>query len=97
MLEVDKIYTLQINGTEVVAKIVKCDTFNTIVAHPMTLVPTQQGLQMLPSLMSANPDKNVTINTASITMHVEAHKDIQATYIQATTGIVTAPKTILKG
>ena len=97
-LEKHKIYTLKLaDSTEVIAKIVKADAFSVDITNPMSLVPTQQGLQMLPSLMSADPDKNVTINTASIMMHVEAHKDIAASYIQATTGIVTQPKTLLKG
>jgi len=79
-LEKHKIYTLKLSdSTEVIAKIVKADAFSVDITNPMSLVPTQQGLQMLPSLMSADPDKNVTIN------------------IQATTGIVTQPKTLLKG
>ena len=58
---------------------------------------TQQGVQLLPALMSADETKNVTINTNNITMYVETNKDVIASYIQASTGIVTAPKGILKG
>jgi len=52
---------------------------------------------LLPALMSADETKNVTINTNNITMYVETNKDVIASYIQASTGIVTAPKGILKG
>ena len=98
-LEKDKIYTLKLaDSTEIVAKLVEADTFKIVVSKPMTLLPTQQGLQLLPSLMSADPNKNVTINTSGIIMQSESHKDIVASYVQATTGIVTAPqKTLLRG
>jgi len=51
----------------------------------------------LPAMMSADETKNVTINTNNITMWTETNKDVIASYIQASTGIVTAPKGILKG
>ncbi len=48
-------------------------------------------------MISAATAKNLTINTNNITMYVETNKDVIASYIQASTGIVTAPKGILKG
>jgi hypothetical protein len=48
-------------------------------------------------MMSADETKNVTINTNNITMYTETNKDIIASYIQASTGIVTPTKGILKG
>jgi len=47
--------------------------------------------------MSADETKNVAINTNNITLCAETNKDVVSSYIQAVTGIVTAPKGILKG
>ena len=98
MLEKDKIYSLRLSdSSEIICKVVSSDTTTTVIAHPFSLIPTQQGVQLLPALMSADETKNVTINTNNITMYVETNKDVIASYIQASTGIVTAPKGILKG
>ena len=98
MLEKEKIYSLRLSdSSEIICKVVSSDETTTVISHPFSLIPTQQGVQLLPALMSADETKNVTINTNNITMYVETNKDVIASYIQASTGIVTAPKGILKG
>jgi hypothetical protein len=99
MFAKDKIYSFRLSdSSEIIAKIVSTDIENKItISNPFSLIPTQQGVQLLPALMSADETKNVTINTNNITMYTETNKDIIASYIQASTGIVAAPKGILKG
>ena len=98
MLEKDKIYSFRLSdSSEIIAKIISTDSPSTTISNPFSLIPTQQGVQLLPAMMSAATGKNVTINTNNITMYVETNKDVIASYIQASTGIVTAPKGILKG
>lgn len=98
MFEKDKIYSLRLSdSSEIICKVVSSDETTTIISHPFSLIPTQQGVQLLPAMMSADETKNVTINTNNITMHTETNKDIIASYIQASTGIVTPAKGILKG
>ena len=98
MLEKDKIYSLRLSdSSEIICKIVSTDSNETIISSPFSLIPTQQGVQLLPAMMSADETKNVTINTNNITMYTETNKDIIASYIQASTGIVTPTKGILKG
>jgi hypothetical protein len=98
MLEKDKTYSLRLSdSSEIICKVVSSDKTTTIISHPFSLIPTQQGVQLLPAMMSADETKNVTINTNNITMWTETNKDVIASYIQASTGIVTAPKGILKG
>jgi len=98
MFEKDKTYSLRLSdSSEIICKVVSSNETTTIISHPFTLIPTQQGVQLLPAMMSADETKNVTINTDNITMWTETHKDVIASYIQASTGIVTAPKGILKG
>ena len=98
MLEANKTYSLRLSdSSEIICKIVSTDSNETIISHPFSLIPTQQGVQLLPAMMSADETKNVTINTNNITMWTETNKDVIASYIQASTGIVAAPKGILKG
>ena len=98
MLEANKIYSLRLSdSSEIICKIVSTDSNETIISNPFSLIPTQQGVQLLPAMMSADETKNVTINTNNITIYTETNKDIIASYIQASTGIVTPTKGILKG
>ena len=97
-LEQNKIYSFRLSdSSEIIAKVVSTDLISTVISNPFSLIPTQQGVQLLPALMSADETKDVTINTNNITMYVETNKDVIASYIQASTGIVAAPKGILKG
>ena len=98
-LKHEEIYTFKLtNGEEFVAKIQqKFDTHYEI-QQPISMILGPQGLQMMPSLFSANPDKNVLLNIASITMACEPRDDVRAKYIEATTGLVTPPsKQIITG
>ena len=98
MLEKDKIYSFRLSdSSEIIAKVVSTDSTSTTISNPFSLIPTQQGVQLLPAMMSADETKNVTINTNNITLCAETNKDVVSSYIQAVTGIVTAPKGILKG
>lgn len=98
-LDIDQIYTFKLtNGEELVAKIQqKFDTHYEI-QHPISMILGPQGLQMMPSLFSANPDKNVLLNISNIALACEAREDVRSKYIEATTGLVTPPsKQIITG
>ena len=98
-LEVGKIYTLKFNsGEEVVAKIHSEVTGNYInISDPVSVAPGPQGMGLMPSLFTANPDKSVTINTNSISMYCETDEAVQSKYIQATTGITIPEKKVILG
>jgi hypothetical protein len=94
-----EIYTFKlVSGEEITAKIFnKYDGVLEIV-QPISMVLGPQGLQMMPSLFSSNPEKNVYINTVNIAMAAETREDVRAKYIEATTGIVTpTAKQIITG
>ena len=87
-IELDQVYTLKIaNGDEMVAKITEqTDTTYTVV-KPLTVVPGPQGINMMNSLFTANPDKSVTINKAQVSMISPSRDEVCDSYIEATTGI----------
>jgi hypothetical protein len=87
-LELDQVYTLKIaNGDEIVAKITQEDDTTYTVIKPLTVVPGPQGIQMIMSLFTANPDKNVTINKQQVSCIAISRDEVQDSYVEATTGI----------
>jgi hypothetical protein len=95
----DEIYTFKLNsGEEITAKIVNSTTETIEIRQPISMVLGSQGLQMMPSLFSSNPDKNTHINTSAIAMVAETREDVKSKYIEATTGITTpASRQIITG
>jgi hypothetical protein len=87
-VELDQVYTIKIaNGDEVVAKITAEDDKTYTVSRPLTVVPSQQGIQMIFALFTANPDKNVTINKSQVALIAVSRDEVQDSYVEATTGI----------
>ena len=87
-IELDQVYTIKIaNGDEIVAKITQ-ETDNTYtIAKPLTVVPGPQGINMMNSLFTADPDKTVTINKLQISLIAPSREEVCDSYLEATTGI----------
>lgn len=97
-LEINQVHTFKLNnGEELVAKLVNKFADHVEISKPITMVLGPQGLQMIPTLFSSNPDKNVLLNTNSIAMSSEPRPDVRDKYIEATTGIQTTSKQIITG
>jgi len=87
-VELDQVYTLKIaNGDELVARIVAEDDTTYTVGRPLTVVPGREGIQMIFSLFTADPDKTVTINKQQVSLIALSRDEVQDSYIEATTGI----------
>ena len=82
-------YTIKIaNGDEIVTKVVDVDADgNYIVSKPLTVVPGPQGINMMNSLFTADPEKHVTINKQQISLIVASREEVCDSYLEATTGI----------
>lgn len=89
----DEVYTFKLStGEELVAKIVKIDDGIVVIKNPVSTGVTPQGLQMMPSLLTADMDKEVLLYSQSIVMVSSTRDDVLASYIKATTGIDVPPK-----
>jgi hypothetical protein len=87
-VELDQIYTFKIaNGDELVTKIIAEDDTTYTTTRPLTVVPGREGIQMIFSLFTANPDKNVTINKSQVSLIAVSRDEVQDSYVEATTGI----------
>jgi hypothetical protein len=92
-LESNKVFIFKlITGEEIVARVEELHQDFLVLSHPITMVVTQQGLQMMPSLFSANIEANVQLNKNSISMATDPREDIADSYRQATTGISVPPR-----
>jgi hypothetical protein len=97
-LETNNIYTFKLNtGEELIARIVEIAPDHMIIEHPILTVISQQGLQMMPGLFSADLGQNVRLNNASWAMIAETRQDVRDSWIQATTGIAPVRKQIITG
>jgi len=79
-----------INGEEVIAEVLSLTDSGWMVKDPYSLAMTQQGLQVVPSMFSADNEKEVPIQKAHVLMHGVTKKDAKSVYIQQVTGLVVA-------
>jgi hypothetical protein len=98
-MQVGKIYTFKLNsGEELIAKVVEIlSDAKVIITEPVSIAPSQQGMQMIPSIFTGDPGANVTLNTNSITLYSDTEESIKDKYIEATTGIKLPDKKIILG
>lgn len=97
-IELDTVYTIKIaNGDEIVARIVDQDDAYYYITKPLTIVPGPQGVQMIMSLFTANPDKNYQLNKQQCSMIALSRDEVRDSYIEATTGIKPVSSKILMG
>ena len=98
MIEIGKTYTMRMGyGEEIVAKIVSIGTDTYTISKPVAVVPGQQGIQLMNSLFTADPESDVTVNISSVAMIAPVREDVGDSYLEATTGIKPVRSKILMG
>tara|TARA_R110000868_G_scaffold318731_1_gene579448 strand:- start:72 stop:365 length:294 start_codon:yes stop_codon:yes gene_type:complete len=97
-METGKVYTFKLNsGEEMIAKVLEIGQTNIIITEPVSIAPSQQGMQMIPSMFTAEQRGNVTLNTSAIAFYANTDDNIKDKYIEATTGIKLPDKKIVMG
>jgi hypothetical protein len=84
-----------VNGDEIVAKIVEETDAGFVVNRPCTIIPSQQGLGLMQTLISGDINNNITLNKSHVIMHSSVITDIENHYIRTTTGIQPAKSGII--
>jgi hypothetical protein len=79
-------------GEEIVAKLVEVTADSYVLSKPCTVVPSNQGLGLMQSLISADINTNITLNKSHVVMTAPVITDIENHYIRTTTGIQPATK-----
>jgi hypothetical protein len=97
-VEIGKTYTMRMGyGEEIVAKITAYDSSTLTLSKPVAVVPGQQGIQLMNSLFTADPEADVTVNRSSVAMIAPVREDVGDSYLEATTGIKPVRSKILMG
>ena len=97
-LELNTVYTFKLNsGEELVAKIAQTGSDFIIIEQPVSIAPTQQGMQLIPSIFTGDPKSLVKLNTSSIAMVVSTEDSVKMKYLEATTGIKVPEKKLILG
>lgn len=97
-LKPNEVYTFKLNsGEELIAKITQSGGDFITISEPVSIAPGQQGLQMIPSVFTANPKEEFKLNTNSIAVIAETDESIKVKYIEATTGIQVPDKKLILG
>ena len=97
-MEAGKTYTIKLNsGEELVTKVVEFNDKFTLVTNPVSIAPSQQGMQMIPSLFTADIDQEIRINNSSIAVYALTDQSVADKYLEATTGIKVPEKKIILG
>lgn len=94
----NEIWTIKLNsGEELIAKVTETNDSFIIVKEPVSVAPGPQGIGLIPSLFTADPDRDVRLNTSSIAIVAQTDESVKAKYIQATSGIIVPDKKIIMG
>ena len=97
-IEPNSVYTFKLNsGEELIAKVIQAGGDFIIIEEPVSIAPTQQGMQMIPSVFTANPKSEFKLNTTSIALYAETDDSVRMKYLEATTGIKVPDKKIVLG
>ena len=97
-LQPNSVYTFKLNsGEELIAKVKQAGGDFIELEEPVSIAPTQQGMQMIPSVFTAEPKGIFRLNTNSIAIYAETDDSIKMKYLEAMTGIKVPDKKIVLG
>lgn len=93
-----QVYSFKLNsGEEVVAKVVAIDGNFLEIENPVSVAPNHQGMGLIPSLFTSDPQIPLRLNTNSVAVIGVTDDSVKTKYLEATTGIKIPDKKILVG
>jgi len=97
-MEIGKVYTFKLNsGEEMIAKVMDAGEGYAMLQDPVSVAPGPQGMGLVPSMFTADPDKNPRLNMNCVAISSLTDESVRMKYIEATTGIKVPEKRILVG
>jgi hypothetical protein len=94
----NQVITFKLNsGEEIIAKVVIANNEYIVIGNPVSIAPTPQGMQMVPSLFTSDSSSEITLRTSSISMFGPTDESLANKYIEVTTGIKIPEKKIILG
>lgn len=97
-VETGNVYTFKLNsGEELIAKVNNINDDYIEIDTPVSVAPGPQGLGLVPSMFTADPDQPVRLNINSVAIYVLTDDSVKMKYIEATTGIQVPDKKLILG
>ena len=97
-MEIGKVYTFKLNsGEEMIAKVMDAGEGYAMLQDPVSVAPGPQGMGLVPSMFTADPEKNPRLNMNCVAISSLTDENVRMKYIEATTGIKVPEKKILVG
>ena len=97
-LQPGQVFTFKLNsGEELIAKVKQAGGDWIILEEPVSIAPTQQGMQKIPSVFTADPKEEFKLNTNSVAILGITDDSVKMKYLEATTGIKVPDKKIVLG
>lgn len=98
VVETGSVYTFKLNsGEELIAKVTSVGPDYIEIESPASVAPGPQGLGLVPSMFTADPDVNPKLNNNSIAMYAITDDSVKMKYIEANTGIKVPEKKLVLG
>ena len=100
LFTVNEVYTIKLNsGEELIATIKPSATGDgyVTISNPVSVAPGPQGMGLVPSLFTVNPDSTIKLNTLSIAVFGLTEENVKAKYLEATSGIKVPSKKLIIG
>ena len=95
-IEVGKVMTFKLmSGEEIIAKVIEVTYNGYILENVLSTAPTQQGLQLVPTLFTTELDNVISVYSHAISMVSMPRSDVADAYRESTTGIKVPEKQIL--
>jgi len=93
-----QVYTFKLNsGEELIAKVSAESDGWLEIENPVSVAPGPQGMGLVPSLFTADPEERLQLNTSSVSLYTLTDDPVKMKYIEATTGIKIPEKKIILG
>jgi hypothetical protein len=94
----NEIFSIKLNsGEELITRVKKVTPEYLIISEPVSVAPGPQGMGLVPSVFTAKPDGEFTLNKNSIAVICETEYNIKTKYTEAVSGIKVPEKKILVG
>jgi len=94
--ELNTVYTIKINsGEELVAKVIEQHQDTITISDPLSIAQTSKGMSLIPSMFTVDPDKEIRINTNSISFYGYTEANTKDQYLAMTAGIQLPDKKII--
>jgi hypothetical protein len=87
MKDGDTVTIKTFNGDELIARLVETKTNTYVVAKPLAIMATPQGLGLGPYTFTVNPDSKIEINKNAVIFIAKTDSEMAKQYISSTSGI----------